>query len=259
MSQRDPSPETSANTALAVAPDGKADRAKAAAYGAAVGTLGAVPLVGGVLAGIAGSFIPNAKLDRATRFVNDLAERLRAAEGQIDEEFVRRDEFAATVEDVLDRVTRRKNDAKIRYFAAALAASATHTRPSSRERDRFVDLLDDLRPSHLSVLAGIARGTPPPAARYPFTVGTAASDAIAAATAGSESDDVAQDMHDLEVRGLLRSKGDGITSLHVASDIRALMTPLGLRFIEFVSPAARARPERKTNGVTRTRKAEPSR
>jgi hypothetical protein len=84
------SPAPKPNTALVVAPDSKDDRAKVAAYGAAVGTLGAFPLVGGVLAGIAGSFIPNAtKHDRAARFVNDLAERLRMLEGDIDEEFVR--------------------------------------------------------------------------------------------------------------------------------------------------------------------------
>ena len=247
MSKRDPSPEPKPNTALVITPDGKVDRAKAAAYGAAVGTLGAFPLVGGVLAGIAGSFIPNAKLDRATRFVNDLAKRLRMLEGDIDEEFVHQDEFAATVEDVLDRVTRRKNDAKLRYFAAALAASATRTRPTSGDRDRFIDLL-----------AGIARGTPPPDARYPFTVGTAASDAIAAATAGSESEDVAQDMHDLEVRGLLHSIGDGATSLHVAHDVRSLVTPLGLRFIEFASLAAPATPKIKTKRVTRRPRSEPS-
>jgi hypothetical protein len=258
VSKRDPSPEPKPNTALVITPDGKVDRAKAAAYGAAVGTLGAFPLVGGVLAGIAGSFIPNAKLDRATRFVNDLAKRLRMLEGDIDEEFVHQDEFAATVEDVLDRVTRRKNDAKLRYFAAALAASATRTRPTSGDRDRFIDLLDELRPSDLSVLAGIARGTPPPDARYPFTVGTAASDAIAAATAGSESEDVAQDMHDLEVRGLLHSIGDGATSLHVAHDVRSLVTPLGLRFIEFASLAAPATPKIKTKRVTRRPRSEPS-
>jgi hypothetical protein len=112
---------------------------------------------------------------------------------------------------VLDRVTRRKNDAKLRYFAAALAASATRTRPTSGDRDRFIDLLDELRPSHLSVLAGIARGTPPPNARYhPFTVATAAFDAITASTASSGSEDVMADMHDLEMRGLLHSMGNGM-------------------------------------------------
>ncbi len=250
------SPEPKPNTALVIAPDSKADRAKAAAYGAAVGTLGAVPLFGGVFAGIAGTLIPNAKLDRATRFVNDLAERLRMLEGDIDVEFVHKEEFAATVEDVLDRVTRRKNDAKLRYFAAALGASATRARPSSADRDRFIDLLDELRPSHLSVLAGIARGIPTPAGRYPFTVGIAVHDAIAAATARSESEDVAQDMHDLEMRGLLGSIGDGTTSLHVAHDVRALVTPLGLRFVEFASLAAPSGPKTTAKRVTRHRKSE---
>lgn len=248
-----------AGKALAVASDSAADRAKAAGYGAAVGLLGAAPIVGPVLAGIAGSFIPNAKLDRATRFVNDLAEQLRQLESEIDEDFVHQDDFAATVEDILDRVTRRENDAKLKYFAAALATSATRARPVSGDRDRFIDLLDELRPTHLSVLAGIARGTPTPNARYPFTVGTAVYDAIAAATAGSGSEDVAQDMHDLEVRGLLRSIGDGATSLHVARDVRALLTPLGHRFVEFASLTTPAASKGRTRRAAKTRKPEPPR
>lgn len=243
-----------AERAVAVASDIVADRAKAAGYGAAVGLLAAAPIVGPVLAGIVGSFIPNAKLDRATLFVNDLGEQLRHLQGDIDEEFVRQEDFAATVEDILDRVTRRKNDAKLKYFAAALAKSATRARPASGDRDRFIDLLDELRPTHLSVIAGIARGTPSPIARYPFTVGTAVYDAIAAATAGSGSEDVAQDMHDLEVRGLLRSIGDGITSLHVARDVRALLTPLGDRFVEFASLTAPAGSKGRTRRAAKTRK-----
>lgn len=258
MTKRKPESVRKANTALVVAPTSAVDKAKAAAYGASVGLLSAAPVVGPILAGIVGSVIPNAKLDRTTRFVNDLAERLRLLQNDVDEEYVHQADFAAMVEDILDRVTRRKNDAKLKYFAAALATSTTRARPSSGDRDRFVDLLDELRPTHLSVLAGIARGTPPPNARDPFTVGTATFDAIAAATAGSESEDVAQDMRDLEVRGLLHSMGDGTTSLHVAYDVRSLVTPLGLRFIQFASLAAPAAPKTKTKRVARRPRSEPS-
>lgn len=96
------------NHDLVIAPSGAMDRTKQAAFGAVVGAIAVVPVVGPVLGGIVGAFIPNAKLDRATRFLEDLAEELRQCKDHVDGEFIHRDEFAAAVEDVLDRVTRRR-------------------------------------------------------------------------------------------------------------------------------------------------------
>lgn len=214
-----------------------AERSKAATVGASLGALSAVPVIGPVMAGLLTAFVPNAKLDRAVSFVNELAIELAYREAEFDAVYLRQDEFAAGVEDILDRVVKRKNDAKLHYFAAALKTSATRARPTSFDRDRFVDLLDDLRPSHLAILAGIARGIPALPAEPPYTVGAAAFRARAVATSNAGSDDVDQDIRDLEVRGLLHRMDDGLTMMHVARDIRALLTPLGARFVEFASLA----------------------
>ena len=226
---------------------GLAEQGKAAAIGAAVGAIGIVPVIGPVVSGIVGSFVPDAKLDRAVRFLNALALELREVEGRVDEDFIHREEFAAEVEDVLDRIIKRKNDAKLRYFAAAIAASSTVARPTVTDRERFVDLLDELRPSHLAILAGLSRGMEALPSESPFTVGAAAYRAIAAATADSGSEDVNQDLRDLEVRGLVHAMGEGTTMMHVARDVRSLLTPSGQRFVEFAALSVHGR-RRKSAG-----------
>ncbi len=220
---------------MVIRPETRAEKLSSAGIGAALGALGEVPVVGGILAGIVGSFVPDVKVERVIRFAEDLAARVEAVEDKIDHEFVLREEFAAAVEDTLDRITRRRNDQKLQFFAAAIAATMTVDRPAERERERLVDLLDELRPSHLSVLAGIARGTPPPDARPPFTVGVAANDAVAAATASADTDDVQGDIRQLEVRGLIVPMGSGTVMLHAAYDVRRLVTPLGWKLIQFAA------------------------
>lgn len=58
---------------------------------------------------------------------------------------------------------------------------------------------------------------------------------MTAATAGVGSDNFDQDPRDLEARGLLNPMEEGSTMLWVSDDVRVLITPLGWKFVEFVS------------------------
>jgi len=223
-------------------PDRRRDTVASIAAGALVGGTAAVvdaylgiPGVGGVLGGVVGVFIPNAKLDRVYRFAQELAPRFQAVEDDLDQDFVRTEEFAAAVEDVLDRITRRKNDEKLAYFAAALANAATSERPDKRQRERLLSLLDELQPAQLLVLAALSRakGVPAPLARPPYTLPLFVGDAMAAATAGVETDDLALDLRALGRLDLVGSLDDNNVLLNVSTGVEKILTPLAEKLIAF--------------------------
>ncbi len=132
------------------------------AIAAGLAGLNAIPVLGGVIATFVSEYVPRQKQRRLVSFVQDLAEKLREEEDRIDREFVKSEEFAGLVEDVIDSAQQRRNVEKHRYYASLVAGSATHARPTEEERDRLLDALDRLRLPHLRLLHVIATTTEPP-------------------------------------------------------------------------------------------------
>ena len=220
-------------------------RELAADYGRAllIGAFGTIPVVGPVVSSVVAQFVPEAKFQRVERFCKELGGAVVAVEERLDTEFVKRTEFSLLFEDVLDRTTRARNDGKLAAFAAFAARSMTRERPAERERERYLDLLDELRPRHLRVLAAIASGSAEATGqRGALTVGAVAAQAVAGALAGVDADPYL-DVAELVRRELLYPLFGGDTSvlLHVADDVRALLTPAGSSFVEFITVEALAR------------------
>jgi hypothetical protein len=199
-----------------------------------LGTIGMVPIVGSLLSELASTFYPETKLNRLLAFAEALRASVDEIQDRLDNEFVRRDEFAQLFEDVLDRATQVRNAEKLAIFASATAHAMTVDRPGQAERDRFLDLLDQLRPAQLRVLAAIARGNNERG--DDLSVLTRNFDELVITAASVRyMPDAFESLQDLQRLGLARDMANGEVFQAAVQDIRTLLTGSGHRFVEFLT------------------------
>jgi hypothetical protein len=118
----------------------------------ALAGLQAVPVIGGVIATFIDEYVPRQKRRRLVSFVQELSARLQAEADRVDSEFVRTENLSDLLEDVLDGVQQRRNEEKHRYYAA-LANSLVPERPDAVDREKMLEVLNELRGSHLRMIA----------------------------------------------------------------------------------------------------------
>lgn len=221
------------HTIARLEPDTYVDAALEVSKALALAALSSVPVLGPVLREVVGVAWGDHRADRLQHFAVQLAAEVETLEDRVDSEFVKLKEFEALAEETLERIVLRRNEEKIRGFAAAMAHSVTVERPNRRTRERYFDWLDQLRPIHFQILGRLA--AEPPGWTRPqdvTTVGQVANSRVARVLDGLSAD--ALDMGELERRGLVRSLDDTATLLAVADNAQSLLTPVAHRFIEFV-------------------------
>lgn len=216
--------------------DGKedgADSGRDVGRALVVGAAGMIPVLGPMASALLDVFIPEQRARRTAEFLAELGEDLTGLEDRIDREFVRADEFQGLFEEALERVASRRAEGMRAYYAAAVANTALPGRPEEQARFRMMDVLAELRPAHMALLAAIAKGSGSTAPHdEALTVGQAAIESVSAATRGMVGD-IWADLSDLERRGLTAPLGSSMMS--VAHDVRGLLTPLGLALVAFVA------------------------
>ena len=215
-----------------------ADGGRRVARALVVGAAGIVPVLGPIASALIDEFMPEQRARRTVEFLSDLRDTLAGLEDRIDLDFVRADEFQGLMEEAFERVASRRTEGMRAYYAAAVANTALPNRPDEQARFRMMDILAGLRPSHMALLAAIAKGGQEPSpASEAFTVGQAAVASVNAATRDLPGD-VSADLSDLERRGLTVRLDEAL--LAVAHDVRGLLTPLGSALVAFVGrPAPR--------------------
>jgi hypothetical protein len=219
---------------------------------AALAGLQIMPL-GGVVAQILNDYVPRKKQERLVSLVQALAEESVALGDRLDRDFVHTAEFEGMAEEVFDRAQQHKAEQKLAYFAAALAHGAGVERPDERTRERFLDVLDQLRGSHLRLLASVAQGVPVPGAG-PDVI-TSSQAAIAALNSAAERAKVEAwdlDWADLARLGVVETLTEAVSDPRVPYDVRAAFTPFGREFVRFVTPAS-VRQAAAPDGRTRRR------
>lgn len=222
------------DTELTLTDPSVGDAALDIAAAVALGALSAVPILGPVLREVVGVAWGNNRAERLERFAKELAVRVEILDARLDHDFVRRDEFYGLAEEALERVAQRRNERKIGSFASAVANSATVDRPSERDRDRFLDWLDQLRPIHIAILHRLS--DPPAGWERPLdvaTTGQVASNKLRYALDGLDASQL--DIAELQQRGLMRSLDGATTLLAVADDVRGALTPIASQFLQFIA------------------------
>lgn len=211
------------------------DDTPAADHALALGLAGlnAIPVLGGVIATFVSEYVPRQKQRRLVSFVQDLASKLEEERDRFDQEFVKSEEFAGLVEDVLDSAQQRRNVEKHRYYAALVAGSAMHGRPDEEERDRILSALDGLRLPHLRLLHVIATTSEPPPGMWAGGVSH-----VVQGKMSISDEDLREQWGELAAANIVGSYPSGTMTAAGAGDLAGRLTPFGRRFVEFLRVGA---------------------
>lgn len=207
------------------------DDTPAADHALAVGLAGlnAIPVLGGVIGTFISEYVPRQKQRRLVSFVQDLAAAFEAEQERIDEQFVRSEEFAGLVEDVIDSAQQRRNEEKHRYYAALVAGSATSARPAEEERDRLLAALDGLRLPPLRLLQVIATTTEPPEGMWAGGVSH-----VVQGKMSISDEDLREQWGELAAANIVGAYPSGTMTAQGAGNLAARLTPFGRRFVDFL-------------------------
>ena len=111
---------------------------------AARAVLGMVPFAGSLLAELAGSIIPNQRIDRLSKFATELETRL----GKLDQDFVRSklsdENFTDLMEEGMRQAARSVTDERREYLASLLANGVAATDVSFIESKHLLRILGEL-------------------------------------------------------------------------------------------------------------------
>ena len=130
---------------------------------------------------------------------------------------------------VLEDLGSQRNREKREHYVAALANAAATDRPEEVERHRFMDLLRELRPSHLRLLAVVST-----AAEVGNIDGTI--DAyLTKRLPDQDLENIKLDWRDMESAGLLAGLPTGLASMPVHERVAHALPAIGRRFVDFVA------------------------
>jgi hypothetical protein len=175
--------------------------------------LDSLPIAGPLLSSVISERIPRRRWQRMIEFSEKVEEAMARIETQLDREFVQSDECADFVEEVLESTSRRDADGKRAYYATALANSISVDRPKADDRERMLDVLDQLRPAHLRLLADVARTHDLPPGTEPAWE---------------------MDWSDLEGLGVLPPLGTDLTTQDERQNLAGRVTPFGRRLVAWI-------------------------
>lgn len=111
---------------------------------AAKAALGAVPFAGSLLAELAGTVIPNQRIDRIVRFAAELEQRLAGIERQVVRAQLSNENFTDLMEEALRQAARSTSDDRRRHIANVIANSLTSDDISFVESKHLLRLLGEI-------------------------------------------------------------------------------------------------------------------
>lgn len=195
--------------------------------------VGLIPGAGALLGYVIGEHIPRRRQERMIEFVREVSEAFGRVEERLDRDFVRGDQFADLTEEVLETIIRRDAAGKRAYYAAALANTATASRPDEEERDRMLSVLDEVRPSHLRLLAVVASTRDLPEGSD-FYMGGIESN-LMPRLEGTSQEQMRMDWADLERLNVLQNYPSGLMSREGVADLTVRLTDFGRRYLAWIT------------------------
>lgn len=129
----------------------KSTRAEQIGEGAVI-ALNAVPIVGGVLAGIASTIIEKRQNQRLEEFLIDLAENIDAVKGQMNSDFVKGEEFADLAENIFSKASEARQQEKLDALRAIFLNTTLASRPNYDEATEMVELIGNWQKRHIVLL-----------------------------------------------------------------------------------------------------------
>lgn len=112
---------------------------------------------GGTFTELYNAYIPTRRAQRQVALIESLQRKVERLGTRIDESRILSEPYADVFEDVLATVATRQGLDKREYYASVLANALTVEAPEYDRQLRLVACLDNLRPSHLRLLAVVMR------------------------------------------------------------------------------------------------------
>lgn len=106
--------------------------------------LGTVPFVGSLLTEIAGSIIPNQRIDRVAKFAETLEEKLRHLEKEMLQSQAQDEHFTDLIEEGLRQATRSLSDERREYIAQLIANSLDEESIAYQESKHLLRILGEI-------------------------------------------------------------------------------------------------------------------
>ena len=204
------------------------DRLRAVALGVAA----SFPVIGGVLSEVLGNEVGAARDRRLLDVLDKMAAAIEKLSAVLDAHLAD-DTFTETVEIAMEEAVRASEEAKRAAYAAIIVNSLTPGRPNEEERLFFLDVVVRSRTLHLHLLQVVLGVTEVPEGFY---MGSAKS-VLLPRLPGVDANLVGLAWNDLSRWGFLNPDwgGVGATGTNQVSILNNYVTPLGRRFVGFVT------------------------
>lgn len=184
---------------------------------------------GGTLSALLSEYLPNWKLNRIHDFFEKLGDDLERLKDRVDEEQLRTEQYGLMLEHVMRQVAQTTGEAKLEAYRAILLNGAISSSPNEVERAYFVSRVDALQELHLIILTVI----------HAVANGDSQRADESRASLNSQEDDVVESAYgDLEQMNFVRRSANAVGHMKHPQDarhLRGLFTPLGQRFVDFVT------------------------
>ena len=114
--------------------------------------LNAIPIVGGVMAGIAGTIISKWQNRRLNQFLLKLASEMKNLESRVNSEFLLTEDFQDLAEDIFSKAAETRQQEKLDAFRAIFLNTILSTSPTYDEAAEIAALINGWQPRHIILL-----------------------------------------------------------------------------------------------------------
>lgn len=205
--------------------------------------ISAIPVAGGPLSSLLSEYLPNWKMERILKFIEELRLEMQKFQDQINEEYVRSEDFAILFEETFLRVLRTNSTVKIAAYKAILVNACITTSIEEIEKEYFLDLVNRLQEIHLLVLSlfwnpekfGQIHKSSPPANLYMGSIMSVIESYMK--PLNIEENLIRSAIRDLDNMGILSGVHQSLNVSMIASGALALsgrISAFGRRFIGFI-------------------------
>lgn len=110
------------------------------------------PYGGGIISSLISDYIPKSREKKTIEFLAKVAEGLESLKDQVNEEYVKSEEFEYLFQKAWRAAIEQYHEEKIEGFRAILLNSAVGKQATAEERELFINILNDLTGYHFELL-----------------------------------------------------------------------------------------------------------
>lgn len=111
------------------------------------------PLGGGVISSLLSDYIPKSREKKTIEFLSKLAEGLEILKDQVNNEYVKSEEFGYLFQEAWKAAIEQYQEEKIEGFRSILLSAAIGKQATAEERELFINILNGLTGYHFKLLA----------------------------------------------------------------------------------------------------------